>query len=161
MRLEYLHTGKSDSMFRSVMLLISAIVLLIGGGMVYIVFRSLSLPMFGWMNSLGLMGSINELRMICKGITPGGFVLYNLPDLLWITSYLLFVNALIPQSDRTRYLFWLLLMPGLALIHEIMQGLGLAAGSFDVVDMLCYILPTVVNLLIIYISGPDNRPYRN
>lgn len=125
-----------------------ATLLLIGGGMVYVAFRSISLRMFGWFEALGLMEAVDGVRGICSGLKPNDFVLYNLPDLLWITSYLVYVNALIPKNDRRSYLFWSLSVPLLAILHEIMQGLGMTVGSFDCIDLLCYIIPAVINIII-------------
>ncbi len=129
-----------------------AIILLIVGGLVYLAFRSLSLTMFGWLESLGLMGTISDFRMMFSSMHPSSFVLYNLPDLLWIISYLLFVNGLITKNDRAIYLFWVLFLPILAIGHEILQGLGLMSGSFDIIDLLCYIVPTTINLVSLNIT---------
>lgn len=120
--------------------------LAIGGG-VYVAFRGMSLRMFGWLDALGLTGVVERIREMCSGIVPGRFVLYNLPDLLWITAYLLLVNAIIPVRQRASYLFWVLLMPLLGICHEILQGLGVMNGSFDTLDLLCYLIPTVINLI--------------
>lgn len=151
MSTEPIHTGKCKNLISSTMMFVWAIVFLTAGGILYIAFRNMSLRMFGWFDVLRLNGMVDGIRTLFHGITPGRFVLYNLPDLLWILSYLLFVNALIPRREVRSYYFWLLLMPVLAIIHEIMQGLGLANGSFDYVDLLCYFIPTAINLIIIII----------
>ncbi|MDE6742155.1 MAG: hypothetical protein K2J58_07475 [Muribaculaceae bacterium] len=144
----------------SIALACLATLLLLGGGMVYVAFRSISLPMFGWFESLGVMDGVEWIRMMSRGLKPSGFLLYNLPDLLWITSYLMFVNALIPKNDRRSYLFWSLSVPLLAILHEIMQGIGIAAGSFDCIDLLCYIIPTGINITMnhyIYFTAKRKR----
>lgn len=146
------HNKKQIILVKHLAFLVLAILLLIAGGIVYLSFRSMSLRMFGWFESLGLMGIVNELRSMCDGIHPGYFVLYNLPDLLWIVSYLLFVNAIIPKSDHKTYIFWVLLMPSMAICHEIMQGIGMAIGSFDLIDLLCYTIPPIINFLIINLT---------
>ena len=128
-------------------LLLMAIAALVGGGIIYIAFCDTSLRMFGWYESLGLMDMVETLRYTCRNMHPSDFVLYNFPDLLWITAYLLFVNALIPISQRKTYLFWILLMPLLASGHEAMQALGVANGKFDIIDLSCYIVPLTINLI--------------
>lgn len=138
--------NKIDHTYEFILLII-AIAALTGGGLIYIAFRDTTLRMFGWYESLGLMDMVETLRYTCRDIHPGDFVLYNLPDLLWITAYLLFVNALIPISQRKTYLFWILLMPLLASGHEAMQALGLANGKFDIIDLSCYIVPLTINLI--------------
>lgn len=127
-----------------------AIIILFIGGIVYVSFRSTSLIMFRWFDSFGITDTIMEVRGLYAGIHPGSFVLYNLPDLLWIVSYLLLVNAIIPIEYFANYLFWLLLMPTLAIAHEIMQGLGIMTGSLDIIDILCYLIPTIINLIYFY-----------
>lgn len=145
----FANNKKQSKSINNCMLFVLAILLLVAGGSLYLAFRSISLRMFGWCDTLGLMGIVNEIRSMCEGIHPGHFVLYNLPDLLWIVSYLLFANAIIPKSDHKTYLFWVLLMPVLAICHEIMQGIGMAIGSFDFIDLLCYTIPPIINFLII------------
>lgn len=140
--------NKRTHIGKNIVLIAFALVLLLIGGILYLAFRSMSLRMFGWCEYIGIMDYINELRILCAGTHPSQFVLYNLPDLLWIVSYLLFVNALIPKTDRKLYLFWVLLMPILAILHEIMQALGILTGSFDLVDLLCYLIPTILNIII-------------
>ncbi len=146
------HICKPGNTIISIVLIAIAMALLIGGGLIYIAFRSVSLRMFGWFDTLGIIEVIDEMRLLSEGLSPNHFILYNLPDLLWITSYLLFVNALIPRIDRGLYLFWVLFMPVLAIVHELMQGFGLAVGSFDYIDLLCYILPTAINIITINFS---------
>lgn len=136
----------------SIMLAAFALVLLGAGGVVYISFRSISLLMFDWFESLRCMDIVEKIRSLSVGITPSNFVLYNLPDLLWMVSYLLFVNALIPKRNLGSYLFWLLFLPVLAVIHEIMQAIGIIPGSFDYIDLLCYIIPTAINIMAINFS---------
>lgn len=144
----FANNKKQSKSINNCMLFVLAILLLVAGGSLYLAFRSISLRMFAWCDTLGLMGIVNEIRSMCEGIHPGHFVLYNLPDLLWIVSYLLFVNAIIPKADHKTYLFWVILMPALAICHELMQLTGMAIGSFDFIDVLCYLTPTIINILI-------------
>ena len=130
-----------------IILMFIGITALFGGGMIYLAFRDTTLRMFDWYEALGLIDVVDNLRYLCRDMRPGDFMLYNLPDLLWIISYLLFVNALIPISYRKTYLFWVFLMPILAIGHEIMQAFGLANGKFDVIDLSCYIVPLTINLI--------------
>lgn len=148
--------GKRIQSVGNLIVITVGLLFLLAGGMIYLIFRNLSLRMFNWIETLGYFERITTLRSLFQDVNPPHFVLYNLPDLLWIMAYLLFVNALIPQRDRRVYLFWIILVPLLAIIHEIMQGVGLANGSFDFVDLLCYLIPLVTNLIIINLT---NFPY--
>lgn len=151
MSFKFKHVDNQNNTYISLLNISLGIVALIIGGIIYLAFRSLSLPMFSWIETLGFMGIVDELRLISIDITPGNFVLYNLPDLLWIISYLLFVNGIMSKQNRVTYIFWVLFLPVLAVCHEILQGLGVMSGSFDVVDLLCYIFPTTINIISISI----------
>lgn len=71
---------------------------LLFGGLIYVLFRSQSLIMFGWVNAIGMYELINLLRTYINAnetLMPNWFI-YSLPDGLWIysfTSALIIVNG--------------------------------------------------------------------
>jgi hypothetical protein len=53
------------------------------------------------------------------------------------------------EIPSLRKLIWCISLPIIALITELLQLLKLMPGTFDLFDMLCYALPTIVFLLLL------------
>lgn len=129
--------------------LILASLSLVVGGSIYIIFRPLTLNMFGWFETLGISSLTSNYRELASYVSLNDFVLYSLPDGLWITSYLFIVNIVIPSEHKIELLFWIFLLPIISVLSEFMQFLNLIEGQFDVYDVICYILPLTINLIIL------------
>lgn len=130
---------------------------LMAGGLIYVLFRSNGIILFGWIEALGLSNQVQMLREAAAGLTPGSFIRYSLPDGLWLTSYLLIINTIIGSDDKWLWLGFTLLLPIYAIGNELLQGLGICRGTFDPLDMLCYSLPLVLDLVICRRRIPSRR----
>ena len=73
---------------------IIALVLLSIGGLIYLTFRGENLLMFNWLNELDLMYQIDNLRAYNQKIYLYDWVLYSLPDGLWLLAYLLIIDSI-------------------------------------------------------------------
>ena len=119
---------------------ISVAVPVVVGGTVYILWRSETLLMFRWFDVLGLTAGIQHLRDFSAplGTRLPEWVLYSLPDALWVYGFTVFMGLLwAPVS--TRAAFCAMLVPlTLGLGGEIGQAVGIVCGCFDPIDlMLC------------------------
>lgn len=126
--------------------LLALLFLIVGGG-IYILFRSKTLLMFRWFESLGLMNFIDTMRNITKDFALSDFIIYSLPDGLWVSSYLLMVDVVVERDLRYTILLWSSLLPGVAILFEILQFFYVIPGVFDIFDLLCYIIPFIVYLI--------------
>ena len=124
--------------------LILAVLLLFAGGVIYIAFRTESLAMFTWFRALHLNGWIEWMREKASGVELPYFIKYCLPNGLWITSYILAADALV-ESNK---LLWVLALSSIAILFEILQIMGIIPGTFDIGDLFCLIIPSL--LYIIY-----------
>lgn len=112
------------------------------GGLIYILFRTSSLKMFNWYNKMGFSNLIDNLRDYANPIVndiPNWF-LYSLPDGLWIFSYISLMLFIWQNSVSIKNIFWILIIPTLAISSEIGQLLGFVSGTFDFADLLLYVL---------------------
>lgn len=121
---------------------------LLFGGLIYVLFRSQSLIMFGWVNAIGMYELINLLRTYINAnetLIPNWFF-YSLPDGLWMYS---FVSALIIANDYkwNKYKYWLLLPILFGIGIEFLQLLGFFKGTFDVNDLFFYSVGVVLSVL--------------
>jgi hypothetical protein len=119
------------------------------GGLIYILFRTPTLKMFDWYDSIGLSTSLNTLRHYASPVVnhiPNWF-LYSLPDGLWIFSYISLMLFIWRNSVSFKNIFWILIIPTLAISSEIGQLFGLVSGTFDFADLLLYILGMILPFL--------------
>ncbi len=124
---------------------LSIITLFVGGG-IYLSYRSETLLMFRWADTLHLNGLVDNLRQSMSAYTPSDFVKYNLPDGLWSLSYFLTMFSIWGKVGKEN-IKWFCLMPIIALISEFMQLTSIISGQFDLWDVVCYSLP--LNILIV------------
>lgn len=115
---------------------------LLVGGLIYILFRTSSLKMFAWYETIGLSSLTIALRKLTFPFAPKipEWILFSLPDGLWIFSYVSLMLCIWNNTVSFKNLFWILIIPFLAIGSEIGQGLGLIPGTFDLADLLLYIL---------------------
>ena len=120
------------------------------GGLIYILFRTCSLKMFAWYEALGLSSLTIALRKLTFSSTHKipEWVLFSLPDGLWIFSYVSLMLFIWSNTVSFKNLFWILSIPFLAIGSEIGQRLGLIPGTFDLPDLLLYIFGMSLPFLI-------------
>jgi hypothetical protein len=108
------------------------------GTAIYVLWRTQQLLVFRWVEALGLMPAVSTARDALAGIGRAlpAWVLYSLPDALWVYAGTAFY-ALVwnPGPGRPR-LFWTSLPGVLALGGELGQALGAVPGTFCPIDML-------------------------
>lgn len=111
---------------------------LIIGGMLYLGYRSQELLMFRWVNFLGLSNTVSSWRKICFQHPLSEWCYYALPDGLWLLSYILLID-LIWQGNNYQYRVWVYVLPVIAIASEFMQLLIPYIGTFDIMDVGCYL----------------------
>lgn len=125
----------------------TALFLFVLGGSIYIAFRSTSLRMFGWFEILGLHEIIMLVRRLLSVIQVPEIIKYCIPDGLWTLSYILIMDA-IWSSDVKKQIIFCGIIPFVGAFSEILQYLNLVEGTFDVIDLLCYIIPFIIYLIV-------------
>lgn len=134
---------------------ILGIVLLLAGCSIYLLFRSTSIKLYKWCIAIGMSDVLDSMRENVKYWRVPDFVLYSLPDGLYCTSYILIMDALWHDSRSFGKHLIIILVPLIACFHELAQGAGIAKGTFDNVDIVCYVIPIVVYMLY-YIKKLNN-----
>lgn len=125
---------------------IFASITLMGGAIIYILFRPTYLIMFKWIDSFGLMKLINSIRLNSEDLPD--WVLYSLPDGLWMFSYCLFIGQIWNYNIKKCLLF-LSILPIYAVSNEIMQYFHLVSGTFDWMDLLAFLIAFTLSVLYI------------
>ena len=131
-------------------LLISSILSLLIGGCIYLFFREPSLIFFGWIDDLGWLNGVKSVQESMHWLKQGlpNWTIYSLPDGLWLFSYVCLMMHLWRKSLPWPGLFWILALPVLALVFEIVQSMVDSLGTFDWLDLVFYIGASVLPFVL-------------
>lgn len=128
-----------------------ALLLLCMGETIYVLYRPLNLYMFlpfEATDTLFMIDYIREIPLFPPKDSLPEWVIYNLPDGMWLLSYMLLMEALWGRENTKFRDFFIWVMPSLIIIWEIMQYMEVVAGTWDMNDMLSYIFAIVIFLKI-------------
>ena len=106
--------------------------------MIYLGYRSQSLLMFRWGEKLGLSSILDSWRNWCSLYPMPTWIINALPDGLWLLSYMLLMD-LIWRGYSNQYQKWLYVLPIIAIISELSQLWISHIGTYDIVDVGCYL----------------------
>jgi hypothetical protein len=125
------------------------------GGLIYVLFRTDSIRFFDYLTYVGLDESLSIIRSITLPMNQfiPEWVIYSLPDGLWLFSFSLLVNLIWSREDRLRFWFWTLLFPCTAIIWELGQAFQVFSGTFDWTDL------TVYSIILLYFLTINQTKY--
>ena len=121
-----------------------ALLLILTGGMIYVLYRPESLLLFRVTDSLGITPLIDILRSNSSRVMLPSFMINSLPAGLWTASYLIMMYITTKFHTRRIRLMLALPLPITAIVLEFMQLLGWCPGTFDIYDLICYIVPLFI-----------------
>ena len=125
--------------------MLCGILLLVGGG-IYLLFRPEELLMFRVADALGLTPTVRALRTAVDRWSLPHFVANSLPGGLWAMAYVLLADSLLKRQTAQQRVAVMSVVPLVGAASEVMQGLGMLPGTFDPLDLLCYLAPLLVVL---------------
>ncbi len=133
------------------------------GASIYLLFRTPSLLVFNWVESVGLDTHLMALRDSVSGVQLPDWLLYSLPDGVWVYAITMWMLII---WDGAPPWFWLLLGVVLALGAELGQAIGLVQGTYQHLDMLFYLgafLLALLQMRCFYETTPAfcNRTFDN
>lgn len=124
-------------MFRTVRKVLLACTPLTIGGLLYLGYRNTNLLIFRWANFLELSRIVNSWRKFCFQYPLPEWCYYALPDGLWLLSYILLIY-IIWDSHTWKSIIWIYALPTIAITSELIQLLDSRFGTFDIMDVICY-----------------------
>lgn len=128
-------------MNKYIMCRVISIFFLVVGILIYLLYRPYTILIFDLLDKINLLQCVVKLREIFPINCTNEVIIYSLPSCLWTASYLLYMYTLVRKFSFRGKLTLALLLPILALVFEFLQGLGLCTGTFDIVDVIFYIIP--------------------
>lgn len=114
------------------------------GVSIYLLWRDEHLLIHRVIHSCGIDTFIAPLRRSAAEVYLPEWIRFALPDGLWTTSYILLIDALVKRDYQ-----WTSVIPLVGLISEIMQWIGWMPGTFDICDLIAYVLPYLFYVMII------------
>lgn len=141
--------GTNTFLTRVILYVLSAGSLIMGCS-VYLLFRKIPPVLFYLCDSFNLIAVVNSLRGYSYGYLTNNIILYNLPDGLWVLSYLFFISAVLLNEARWKLMLWILPIPISSIICECLQYYHYTPGTFDVKDIMAYVIPTILFEIIYY-----------
>ena len=101
-------------------------------------------------DKVGLGGIIDAWRDASHLSTLNPFLIYSLPCALWTASYLFLMDGLFQGQPVATRLRWASVIPAVGIVTELLQGPHLLPGTFDVADLLCYLIPYLLYLSSVF-----------
>lgn len=136
---------------KSIVMILSGICFLFGGS-IYLFYRTTDMYMFAPLHALGLTDVLQQLRSVSVCYSPPDWVVYCLPDGLWLLSYMLLMDAIWRPDRGAVCLFLLYALPLLTVVSELMQMVGWIPGVGDMGDLVAYVVAILLFHLIKYVA---------
>lgn len=102
---------------------------------------------------LELMGLLDDVRALRSAHwfppieTVPEWVVYSLPDGMWLLSYMFAMEFIWNNDGEHIRLFFVWAMPMAIIAHEFCQLMGLASGTWDILDLTSYSIAIIIYLL--------------
>lgn len=117
---------------------------IVGGGLLYLLFRSRQVLMLYILDTTPLSHSISQMRGMASVWQPSEWVVYSLPGGLWSAAYIMVIHSLMHNLETGILWKWASVIPLLGAFSELGQALRLIPGTFDMTDLVCYMLPFII-----------------
>lgn len=137
--------GRKSYVKKTILISISILFLLLGG-FIYLFFRPHTLKMFFWLRIINCE-HIFQLRDYNHDLKFIEFLIFSLPDGLWILS-LLIILGLIWEKHRIFFIIYSSFFTGISILFEFFQKFGLIPGTFDIADILVLLIFHILGFLI-------------
>lgn len=129
------------------------VLFLILGGLIYLLFRSKTLYIYIWCESLGFADLIDSLRLFVHDWIVPDFIIFSLPDGLYCAAYLLIIEAIWHEEKGWIKNLTLSVVPLVTISSEILQFFGIVRGTFDIIDLLCYMVSFLAYTMILFTNN--------
>lgn len=122
--------------------------LLFIGGFIYLGWRSGNLVMFQLLDKYGFSEFLNSYRCLGTNYSIYDWIKYCMPDGLWLFSYMFLIDAIWDNHKCVSYYIFLWILPVIAIISELLQFIMIVPGTFDIMDLFCYLMAIIIFLIL-------------
>jgi hypothetical protein len=125
-----------------------AVVCLLAGAAIYFSTRSENILLNQWLAHIADGKGLQFFQGLISNVWVPDWILYSLPDALWMMALTLFILMIWDFKIHRRSLAWLTLAVVAGTGLEVLQGLHWMRGTFDVVDLLLIFLAASIPIMI-------------
>lgn len=104
----------------------------------------LGVVIYSLWRGIPLVHSISLAPYFMKYPKPPDWILYNLPDGLWMYSFLSSLLLIWNLMISKRFFIWLFIAISTGFVLEILQGINVINGTFDWFDIIAYLVSFVL-----------------
>ena len=122
-----------------------AIALFFFAAYIYVSSRSANMALYEWLGIDYYNSFFEYIRDHSVVLAP--WVRFNLPDGLWIFSFLLFMEGIWGNDRHMKWIFCIIIVV-FAFVVEFIQFIGYFPGTGDIWDILAYIIAIMLFLII-------------
>ena len=128
---------------------LQAFFILLFGGAIYVLFRSDEIYFIDWLLSQKTGPFLTEARSITLKFSSSlpHWFMFSLPDALCMLSLSLSMLNFWKNESYRSLMIWSILIPFIALLWEFAQYFNFLKGTFDWVDIYCYLIATALIFL--------------
>ncbi len=123
-----------------------AVMMLLCGSGIYLLFRSKSLNIYKWCSELGFSNNIDSMRFVANNWDVSELVKFSLPDGLYCAAYILTMDVIWNKENGWKKHIAIFLVPFITICSEVLQYFGFVKGTFDYCDLVCYAIPPITYL---------------
>jgi len=128
------------------------------GGLIYILTRQDSLLMFDWFNKIGIGENIASLRYENNLENYlQNWIIYNSPAWIWTFSLTVLLGIIWNYRVDKESILILLIPIILGVVYEISQKKEIINGTFDSVDIICYIIGGFSGIILIRLLNHKHK----
>lgn len=121
-----------------------AILAIIIGGLIYLLFRSEQHVLVRMTLNSFLGNVLASVRTQTLTWVISDWIIFSLPDGLWLLSYILTMKFIWKDNFNEVGFIFISIMPISALLLEFLQIIHICPGTFDFLDIVAYVLPTLL-----------------
>lgn len=128
------------------------------GGLIYVVSRAETILFFNCTKAIGIENEIKAIRGFFKDHQLSEWFKFNLPDLLWVFGFTSVMIVIWKNYKSKIKVFYIVLPLLIGISSELIQFYNPIYGTFDFNDIVCYILGTIMSIIILKtINQPKNE----
>jgi hypothetical protein len=140
-----------------------AIIAILSGGIIYILFRTSEPLFFHWLNMAGFEHWLAAIRQHSLTYTPhlSEWMVYSLPNGLWAFAYAYVITSIWSGSRYWIRFLWMASIPVLVLGYEVFQYVGILPGTFCFQDLILGSLGLLTGIMAGLLIDKANNHERN
>lgn len=141
---------------RSTMIAAFSILSMTIGGLIYVLWRPVTLNMFSWFSAIGLSQIVDTMRIwadVYYHFLPK-WIYFSAPQALWLFSGCLAIHLVWLDVRSQQEQFWMVSVFLMAFGGELGQFVGIVQGTFDLVDITLVVLAFMAVEVIAFFDSP-------